>query len=109
MAGLIYIASPYTHPDMLVRALRYEGARLYAETQLLLGNAAFSPIVYGKQMEATLGYHFEAWANLNDKMIHACEHFHVLCIAGWEESRGIAHEIKLWESLGREPITYIKP
>lgn len=106
MASLIYLASPYSHTSPAVREHRYLQARRATIDQLLKGVAIFSPIVYGKEMESQLGTHFEAWAALNDTMIHVCTEFWVLTISGWSDSRGVMHEINLAHALNK-PVSYI--
>lgn len=98
---LIYLASPYSHPDPKVMAIRYS-LTLGLTTRLLLdGLPVFSPIVYGHQMASTLGTSFEAWQSLNDAMIHAASDFAIFRLPGWEQSRGIAHEVDLWRRIKR--------
>jgi len=99
MAGLIYLASPYSNPRAAIRLERYFATLRFTSTKLLEGYAIFSPIVYGEQMAGEIGTTFEAWANLNDRMIAACDAFWVLMLPGWQESRGIAHELKVWQNL----------
>lgn len=106
MAGLIYLASPYSAPAPEVRIERYNAALAFTTKKLAEGYALFSPIVYGEYMAADLGTTFEAWANLNDRVIAACDSFWVLTLPGWRASRGIAHEIKVWENI--QPFRQIR-
>ena len=100
-SGFIYLASPYTHPDPAVMAQRYS-LTLGLTTRLLIdGLPVFSPIVYGRQMERDLGHTFEAWQSINDAMIHAASDFAIFRLPGWEQSRGIAHEVDLWRRVKR--------
>ena len=99
---MIYIASPYSHPDPKVRNFRFESALTYANMLMGMGHTCFSPIAYGHQF--SLRFYrptaFEAWIDFNDRILLACESMHILTIDGWEESRGIAHEQKLAEDHG---------
>lgn len=100
-SSLIYLASPYTHPSHEVMAQRYI-LTLGLTTRLLLdGLPVFSPIVYGHQMASSLGHSFEAWQHINDAMIHAASDFAIFRLPGWEQSRGIAHEVDLWRRIKR--------
>lgn len=106
MAGLIYLASPYSHPSEAVRRFRYLQARRFTVVHLAKGVAIFSPIVYGYDMETQIGVAFEPWAALNDTMIQSSSEFWVLLIDGWKKSRGVAHEVALAQKL-QLPIQYV--
>lgn len=106
--SFIYLASPYTSPSRDVREHRYLITRHFTMLMLQAGKAVFSPIVYGKEMEHQIGYKFENWQALNDAMIKACAQFLVLRLDGWEDSRGIKHELELAKRFGK-PITYVDP
>lgn len=108
MVAMIYLASPYSHPSKNVREHRYLMARGFTLWALRNSLAIFSPIVYGKDMEQQIGMNFEAWQILNDSMVKVCPQFWVLTLDGWEESKGVAHEIELARSLGRS-IVYAEP
>lgn len=103
---MIYLASPYSHPNPAVREQRYIMARIFTLWALQQPLPLFSPIVYGHEFGSQLGYVFEAWKTLNDAMIRACEQVWVLRIDGWEDSRGVKHEIEFARSLGK-PIIYV--
>lgn len=47
----------------------------------------------------------EYWRALERRLSEACDELLVLCLPGWAESRGVANEIRLFESLGK-PITF---
>lgn len=104
MAGmnLIYLASPYSHNAASVREHRYLEARCFTIKMLLKGYALFSPIVYGREMEAQIGTNFEVWQTLNDSMIRAAPEFWVLTIDGWRDSRGVRHELELAYELNKK-------
>lgn len=105
MAGLIYLASPFTHANPAVREHRYLLARTFTIDHLRKGLALFSPIVYGKDMESAIGTAFEPWAAFNDAVIQQCREFWVLTIDGWSASRGVKHELQLAADLGK-PVVY---
>lgn len=100
MVGMIYLASPYTHADRKVMTHRYEVTKLYTQDKLRSGLCIFSPIVYGRAMEAAIGHKFEDWLKFNDAVLARCNFVWVLQLDGWEWSRGIAHELELAEELG---------
>lgn len=92
MTQLIYLASPFTHPDPMVRARRVEEARQATIELLRKKLAIFSPILYTSTIpDAPIP--FEAWTFFNDAMIARCHKLWVLNIDGWYESRGVDHEL----------------
>ena len=105
--SLIYLASPYSHKSEAVREYRFLVARYFTITALRNRQPIFSPIVYGRDMEHQIGTDYQRWQTLNDAMIRACREFWVLQIDGWEDSRGVRHELQLAKSL-RKPITYLE-
>ena len=105
MASLIYLASPYSHKNEAVRRARYLAARHVTIEMLRDGLAVFSPIVYGMDMEKQIGTAFEPWTKLNDSVITVCAQVWVLTLDGWEDSRGIKHELALANSL-KKPVYY---
>lgn len=48
MKKIIYLASPYSHPDKDVRELRFIQITEYAAEQVSKGNIVFSPITYNQ-------------------------------------------------------------
>lgn len=92
---MIYLASPFTHPDSEMMHYRYTAAYRYCAQQMQLGNTIFSPIVYGYVFWVT--GHAEAnhhwWRDFNEHMLITAQEMHVLCLLHWEDSQGIAHEI----------------
>jgi hypothetical protein len=107
--ALVYVASPYTHPDPEVVQARYEQvsrltARLVAE-----GEAAVSPITYGHHL---LDFHtmptdWEFWMDFCIALLSKCDRMLVAKIPGWEESRGVQAEIRYAQDHGI-PVEYIE-
>jgi hypothetical protein len=94
---MIYVASPYSHPDEAVREKRYLAAFNYCAAQLINGLVVFSPIVYGHLFSTRFGIagDYLTWQRFNDEMLLACNEIHILCLPGWKESKGVAHELAL--------------
>lgn len=93
---MIYIASPYTHPDLTIMQRRYEVARDYAFQQIREGRCVFSPIVHchdmylqHKEAEANFNY----WREYNIAMLGRASLIYVLMMPGWRESSGVTFEI----------------
>jgi hypothetical protein len=108
MASLIYLASPYSHNNPAVREHRFIQARLFTIRYLSEGFPIFSPIVYGRDMEKALGTDFRSWQSLNDAMVQAASQFWVLQLDGWQDSKGIAHELALARDL-RKTVAFLAP
>jgi len=105
---MIYVASPYSHPDAAVRHVRYERTLYYCAEQMRKGLVVFSPIVYGHQF-ALLGLSQTDhvwWQDFNERMLLSAESIHIFMIAGWKESEGIAHEIDFAQRHGIE-VKYV--
>lgn len=104
---MIYLASPYSHPDPLVMKTRF----LLAEqcTAALLKRKAwvYSPVVHCHELAAKyqLPTDFAYWQEYNIAMIKRCESFVILAIPGWEESKGVNGEISVARMLGM-PIAH---
>lgn len=92
---MIYLASPYTHPDPAVMTERYERVREFTVDKLLEGLAVFSPIVYGRAMEKQMGHTFKEWKTFNDAVLVRCNYVWLLQLPGWEESAGCQYELQL--------------
>lgn len=103
---MIYLASPYTGTE-IQESNRALDAHRFTLTCLREGIALFSPIVYTANFDGLPG-HFEAWQFMNDNAIKAAEAVWVLCLPGWENSRGVSHELDLARSLGKS-IRFFSP
>lgn len=107
---MIYLASPYSHPDPEIVRERY-AKTLKATAELLLRRKiVFSPIVHCHQMALIykMPTSAEYWKQYNHGMLLAALELYVLQIRGWDTSPGVAYEISVATELGL-PITYIKP
>jgi hypothetical protein len=103
---VIYIASPYSHPDASVREARYRAACEKAAAMLRDGLRVYSPIVHSHPL-ALLGLpgDWAFWAEQNAAMLERASSVVVLTLDGWEESRGIAAEVEIARAL-HLPIRY---
>lgn len=103
-----YLASPYTHPDMVVMQQRYKKALAAAAELTNLGRVVYSPIVHCHEMAR---YHkmpttWEFWERFDRVMLSVCGSMAVLMLDGWRESVGVTAEIKLAKEMGL-PICYL--
>ena len=106
---MIYLASPFSHPDPAVRAAR-EDAALRATVALFNhGRTVYSPIVYSAPLfNAGVGAtgQYEEWEALDRRMIQACDMLWVLTIEGWRESKGIRAEVAYASGLNK-PMRHV--
>lgn len=109
LGRLIYLASPYSHPDPQVRQYRYE--QVLEATRLLMeqGHHIWAPIVYTHQLaEAGMATDWAYWRQLDEAMLVRCQELWVLLLDGWVASDGVQAEIQLAERWGL-PRRYVRP
>lgn len=104
---LIYLASPYTHADPVVREKRFHRVSRCAGWLMLNADIyLFSPISMCHQMWLEVrdipgaGFEWEFWANFDEVMINKCDEFWIYCAEGWEKSVGVTAEQKITANLG---------
>lgn len=99
---MLYIASPYSHPEAAVRNARYLAAFKYTTQCLHQGLIAFSPIVYGHQFALLENMPTDHiwWLEFNEHMLAASTEIHLLKLDGWQMSRGVAHELNFADRHG---------
>lgn len=105
---LIYLASPYSHPDPAVREGRFHEACKMAAVLMREGYLVFSPIAHSHPLAAGWGLPlvFDYWEAFDRRMIAACDELHVLQLPGWQESTGVQAEMEIAFELGK-PVIYI--
>lgn len=104
---MIYLASPYTHPNEAIRIRRFILARDFVHSHLCENVILFSPIVYTHQLAMTHQMPVEAqfWKFFNEDILRKADSMWVLKIDGWDESVGVLHEIEFAAKI-RLPIEY---
>lgn len=107
---MIYIASPYSDPDIEVRSARYHKAQDYLYHCMLQKLNAYSPIVYFHPLAIRfqLLSTEEPYIRHNVEMLEICDIIHILTLPGWKESLGVKHEIKFAQRWAK-PIYLINP
>ncbi len=106
---MIYLASPYSHPDAAVREQRFREACRAAAALLRAGHSVFSPIAYSHALVAHgLPSDWSFWERHDREMLTCCEEVVVLAIDGWTESVGVQAEIALAHALGK-PLWLVEP
>jgi nucleoside 2-deoxyribosyltransferase len=106
---MIYLASPYTHPDTHIRQWRFREACRAAAALLRAGVTVFSPIAHSHPL-ARFGMptSWEFWSQVDREYLSRCDVLAVLTLAGWRESVGVQAEIQLAHELGI-PVVYVSP
>lgn len=99
---MIYLASPYSHPDPAVEHSRYDQACKAAAHFIKRGYPVISPIAHSHVLHVTYGCggDWETWAEIDRALVAASDEMWVLKLDGWKDSVGIWKEIDLAEGLG---------
>ena len=109
---LIYLAMPYSHPDSLVvdQRLRAVATFIAAHVYFNEGYVLFcSPLHrHSVAMVGGLCTDSETWWDINKEYINRCDELWVLCLAGWDLSKGVRDEIDYAELIGK-PIKLKAP
>lgn len=99
---MIYLASPYSNPDPLIRKTRFLLAEQVTAELMNRRLTVFSPIVYTHEM--ALKYSFPAdfafWQAFCIGMLRKASSLYVLQISGTDESVGVQAEIAFAISAG---------
>ena len=106
---VIYLASPYSHPDPEVMQLRFHEISLKAAELVKEGYVVLSPITYGHTLveHLTMPTDFEFWQSFCISLLAKCDQMAVYEMVDWEKSRGVLNEIK-YAQANNIPIKYIK-
>jgi hypothetical protein len=107
---MIYIASPYSHPDPLVMQERYEKVRDYVAHCLNNGMYVYSPINdnHPVALHHSLPTTWEFWSGLDKHFMDRCDYMIVYKLPGWETSIGVAAELAYAKEIGLN-VQYIDP
>jgi len=108
--NIIYVASPYSHPEHKVMEERYHLVMKYCSDLINRGQIPFSPIVYGHELAKKHNLPTDAkfWDEFNMSFLRLSRVLHVYCIPGWEKSVGVRREIDFATEIGI-PIVIIPP
>lgn len=103
MSHLIYLASPYSHPDPEVEKYRYETVCKVAGELMARGFHVYSPIAHSRAIAiaSEFPHDFNFWEATDRDMITRCDSVYVLMLPGWEDSQGVQAEIQIAKELGK--------
>jgi hypothetical protein len=109
MPELIYLASPYSHKDPVVKELRFRSAARIGAKMMAAGKYIFSPISHTHPiaLAGKLPGEWQFWEGYDRVMIKCCQRLTVAKIDGWETSTGVQAEIKIADELGI-PVDYVE-
>jgi len=105
----IYLCSPYSSPDKTVCNDRFRLACKAAAKLMRDGYIVFSPIAHSHPVAQYIGNRLDHgfWLEQDLSFLDSwADEMWVLMIDGWQESEGIAAEIKRAETIGL-PVKYI--
>lgn len=106
---MIYLASPYSHPDAAVREHRFQMACRAAARLMRDGHTVFPPICHSHPIaQYGLPTDWSFWERQDREHLARCDEVVVLLLDGCRESRGVRAEIRLAEALGK-PVRYLIP
>jgi nucleoside 2-deoxyribosyltransferase len=104
---LIYLASPYSHPDDRVRQARFEAACRTAAELMRQGHVVFSPIAHSHGIaKYGLPLDWRFWERHDRRFLEVCDALAVLALDGWRESVGVHAEMQIAREL-EKPIRFL--
>ena len=104
---MIYLASPYSHPNPRVRATRFEAACRAAAGLVRAGKPVIAPIVQGHPLiRYGVPSDWAFWRPLAREYVARCDELVVLQLDGWRESEGVQAELALAAELGKR-VDYV--
>lgn len=105
---MIYLASPYNHPDECVRALRFDLACRAAADLIRSGRIVYAPIAHCHPIILYgLPTDWSFWERADRAFMGVCEEVVVLMLDRWETSEGVQREIQIAADM-RKPVRFIE-
>ena len=108
--NMIYIGSPYSHPDPEVRQQRYEQVAELTAWAIKNGYIVYSPInhCHPLAVKYELPKGFDFWKKFDLHILGRCDRMWVYQMEGWDESIGLKEEIEFAKGVDI-PIHYFSP
>ena len=109
MSELVYLASPYSHPNPNVREMRFIAACHAAADLMRQGYRVFSPIAHGHSIavRSPLPETWDFWREQDFAVLRHCDRLFVLTLSNWIRSVGVRAEIEIMRELGK-PVEYVR-
>ncbi len=112
LTKMIYIASPFSHPDLDVELERFNKiTEVAASLTKKYGYAFILPITQSYQLQRilpSLGGTFANWESIDLTFISHSDEVWVIKMEGWDRSVGVMAEIKFATGLDI-PVKYLNP
>ena len=106
---MIYLASPYSHPNSAVREARFQAACRAAAELIRSGQQVYSPIAHSHPIAAYgLPTDWSYWEADARAHLKTSTEVVVLTLDGWQTSAGVTAELRIAGELGR-PVRYLEP
>ncbi|HUT88951.1 MAG TPA: DUF1937 family protein [Thermoguttaceae bacterium] len=104
---MIYLASPYSHPDPAIQDQRFQTVCQVAAGMLRAGKLVFSPIAHSIPIaEHGVPNTWAFWWGVDLEILARCDEVVVLKLPGWDRSQGVQAEVARARALGK-PVSYI--
>lgn len=106
---MIYLASPYSHPESTVRESRFNEVCSKAAELIKDGYIVFCPIAMSHpiaNLDRSLSTDFESWKDLDRYFLNMSDEVWVYQIPGWDASKGVKWEIE-YAQKNRKVVRYL--
>lgn len=106
---MIYLASPYFHPDPSIREKRFRDVCHVAAHFMRKGIYIFCPIAHTHPIveSGDLPKGWDYWQEYDRQMLSVCSELWIVQLDGWKESVGIKGEIQIAREMGLS-IKYVR-
>ena len=88
--GLIYLASPITHPDPFMVRSRVKSAGIATCALIAAGHPVISPATTVAPLVGSAPD--EVWYDYTRRILHRCNEMWILPLPGWKDSKGVRNE-----------------
>ena len=108
--NLVYLATPYSHPNPDVRESRYDLATEIAAYFSRLGHIIFSPITHSHPMAVNhdMPGSWDFWKVIDLGFLQHCHMMMIVALPAWKESTGVLAEKKFAEENGIN-VVFVSP
>lgn len=106
--SLVYLATPYFHPDPKTEQVRFEKVNKIAAALMAEGVHVYSPISHSHPIAeaGNLPGHWTYWEKYDTAVLECCKAMIVYQLDGWQASKGVRAELFIAKKL-RMPVYYL--